>query len=491
MKMGKRTNSTSQMSKDEVEEVHENSSITPTGKFDSASSDQLKRRRILRVSDKWSVKKKGENAALSTNPVMNVNPLQKVSFGTTNSNPNPFASTKPKTVPPPTSNVGKTQDPSPVTKNPFAKITFAPTPASMPITPIKPMTTAPTTNKFNLTPHPAKDPSKSKGVFAPSFPSNQSKGKEDQNGEYFPLAPVPEISQKTVVKLSDADKLNLAFLRRLQQNMRVNPLGDWSTSVKAYIRRAEEIESKFQKDILNDIGNNKKSSSSEEKKPFLSSTFSFGQSNNTIGSTSITTGSSSNAKSGTPAFNFSSTSTTTSSTGADKGSSSTGFSFSFPKQTHDNTLSIPTKEPTTASTTSSTTLGNEDNTNDDAGPKDDEEVEKENNTEETTLFECRAKYSNLDDDNNWVSHAAGVLRLYQHNVTSKCRIVIRNSVGKVQFNVSLSKKQKFVKINGKKNKGHIQFIGVRDSDVGVEKLMITVGSDTLDKLFTHLENSAK
>jgi len=118
-----------------------------------------------------------------------------------------------------------------------------------------------------------------------------------------------------------------------------------------------------------------------------------------------------------------------------------------------------------------------------------EKVEQEENTEEEILLEVRAKHIK-SENGKWKKYGAGVLRLYRHKVTSKCRMVIRNEIGKVQFNVGVSNGMKFEKVIKDTKKGKAAFVkfgAVEDASKGLESFMLQVKPDCVDKLHKTLE----
>lgn len=118
-----------------------------------------------------------------------------------------------------------------------------------------------------------------------------------------------------------------------------------------------------------------------------------------------------------------------------------------------------------------------------------EKVEQEENAEEEILLEVRAKHIK-SENGKWKKYGAGVLRLYRHKVTSKCRMVIRNEIGKVQFNVGVSKGMKFEKVIKDTKKGKAAFVkfgAVEDASKGLESFMLQVKPDCVDKLHKTLE----
>lgn len=94
------------------------------------------------------------------------------------------------------------------------------------------------------------------------------------------------------------------------------------------------------------------------------------------------------------------------------------------------------------------------------------------------------------ENGKWKKYGTGVLRLYRHKTTSKQRMVIRNEIGKVQFNVAVSKGMTFEKkiVSSKKGKAtFVRFVACEDPDKGLESFMIQTKAESLDKLHSTLE----
>jgi hypothetical protein len=140
----------------------------------------------------------------------------------------------------------------------------------------------------------------------------------------------------------------------------------------------------------------------------------------------------------------------------------------------------------TSAQTATSGYGNDDSEDPTSNPDDGkvDKVEQEENTEEVILYEVRAKHMKFEDK-TWKKFGAGILRLYRHKTTSKHRMVIRNEIGKVQFNVGISKGMTFDKIikDGKQGKATFaKFMAVEDASKGPEAFMLQVKPDCLDKL---------
>jgi len=118
-----------------------------------------------------------------------------------------------------------------------------------------------------------------------------------------------------------------------------------------------------------------------------------------------------------------------------------------------------------------------------------DKIEQEENTDEEVLYELRAKHIKFEDG-AWKKYGAGILRLYRHNVSGKHRIVICSAIGKVQFNVMVSKGMKFEKVikNGNKGKAaYVKFFAMESQERGVENFMLQVKPKCVDKLHSTLE----
>ena len=112
------------------------------------------------------------------------------------------------------------------------------------------------------------------------------------------------------------------------------------------------------------------------------------------------------------------------------------------------------------------------------------ELEKEENTEENLLLEVKAKYYRLKTGEGWKDRGVGNVKLYRHKTTSKCRLVMRNSIGKVGLNTSINAaSQNFEKLGGKQSS--CKFI-IQDEE-GMAQVMLKVKPENLDKLHSTLE----
>jgi len=146
---------------------------------------------------------------------------------------------------------------------------------------------------------------------------------------------------------------------------------------------------------------------------------------------------------------------------------------------------------TTQKTAQATPASNDDDPTSNPDDGKIEKIESEENTEEDTLYEVRAKHMKIENG-AWKKYGTGVLRVYKHKQTSKHRVVIRNSIGKVQFNVAISKGMKFDKVikDGKKGKStFVSFGAVEDVAKGMESFMIQVKPESVDALHDALSKT--
>jgi len=154
-------------------------------------------------------------------------------------------------------------------------------------------------------------------------------------------------------------------------------------------------------------------------------------------------------------------------------------------------FSAPTPANTTTQATTPAATSNDDDPTSNPDDGKIEKIESEENTEEDTLYEVRAKHMKIENG-GWKKYGTGVLRVYKHKQTSKHRVVIRNSIGKVQFNVAISKGMKFDKVtkDGKKGKStFVSFGAVEDVAKGMESFMIQVKPESVDALHDALSKT--
>lgn len=120
------------------------------------------------------------------------------------------------------------------------------------------------------------------------------------------------------------------------------------------------------------------------------------------------------------------------------------------------------------------------------------EVGQEENKDEETRYEVVARLVKLNDG-SWQKFGKGTLRLYHNTVTDKKRMVLRNGVGKVMFNVGISKGMPFNKDSIKSENGvksHVKFMAVENDSEGLKHFMLNVKPDYVDKFHEELEKMA-
>jgi tRNA G46 methylase TrmB len=105
-------------------------------------------------------------------------------------------------------------------------------------------------------------------------------------------------------------------------------------------------------------------------------------------------------------------------------------------------------------------------------------------------MECNAKHGKMVDG-QWKMYTAGHLRLYRNKINlTQQKLVIRNNMGKVLFNVGIQKGMKFMKQVSQK-KGSVTFVACEDRERGMEKFAVSVKAQDIEQLFTTLESMAK
>ena len=120
------------------------------------------------------------------------------------------------------------------------------------------------------------------------------------------------------------------------------------------------------------------------------------------------------------------------------------------------------------------------------------DIGKEENEDEKILYEVRARLIKLVEG-NWNKLGVGVLRLYSNKKTQKKRMVLRNEVGKVMFNVAIGKGMQFKKSSQKTKKGevwHVGFMAVEDAKEGPKQVMLNVKKEVVDEFHEKLEEVA-
>lgn len=284
-----------------------------------------------------------------------------------------------------------------------------------------------------------------------------------------------------------------------QMEKTANPLSNWSCWVKQYGEKARIIETNFLKakntnsqanssfSANGSAGTSNDTKIGDGDKLKTANLFSsFGKPNLPLPSKNGGSTSTNDASKQFTGFSFGSlpqsggvSSTSSTSASSPAASSSKPFSgFGFGSNNTVATAPVPT--PASAAG---------DNNEDSFQKEDPAEVIHETNEEEDCTHECRAKYGRmLKGTKEWKLFSAGVLRLYRHKKTDARRMVLRNSIGKVQLNLAIQKGQKFVETE-KSNKGYVQFMAVQDADVGLEIFMLITRKSK--ELLDALESLAK
>lgn len=186
-----------------------------------------------------------------------------------------------------------------------------------------------------------------------------------------------------------------------------------------------------------------------------------------------------------PATTFSFTAGATPAPAAAAVASATAPTFSFGG-------AQPTKAAVTAPGNSGNAIANEDDPtyNPDDGKL---EVGQEENKDEDKLYEVKVRLFRTID-NAWKGGGVGLLRLYRNNKTSTQRMVLRNDIGKVMFNVAVSKGMVFnkkVKETKKGKKCHVTFGAIEDESEGFKNFMFNVAASDLDTFYDQLEMMTK
>lgn len=437
------------------------------------------------------------------------------------------------------------QEGTPPKANPFANISFAPTaptpakasfsfrataPAATAPTPSKasfsfgaaaPAATAPTPSKplFGAPPSAVKPKAPSNGFsFAgskpavPSFSLAESTKESDSaaSKDLFssktdvPKAALPRFASPAASKFGPINKrvkeLNTGFFQWIKAAWEAGYRAeDWSSSFAVYEAKIKAIEAEIEPEDDNapaaESSNNVITPAASP--PATQPAFSFrapapAPTAKSEAPKPLFGGSSAPAPPA-PSTSFSFRGAPSSATTAPSaGSFSFGFGASAPapapeapKQSFSFGSIPPPSNPTTSNN------GTNDDDDPTANPDDGkiEEVEQEKNEEEDVLFEIKAKPMK-SVDGEWKKYGAGVCRLYKHKTTKKHRIVTRNTIGKVQFNVSISADMKpFDKVlkDGKKGKlAFIKFSGMESAAEGVRVMMLQVTPEEIDRFHSIL-----
>jgi len=118
--------------------------------------------------------------------------------------------------------------------------------------------------------------------------------------------------------------------------------------------------------------------------------------------------------------------------------------------------------------------------------EDPSEVKAEENDEEDVLGAYRVQYYKLEN-NKWKGYAAGPLKLYRNKQDpANMRMVMRDTVGKVQLNLKVQKGMTFVRGDVKKGKGSVRFFATQDAERGPQQFLLKCRAENLDGLHISL-----
>ena len=295
-----------------------------------------------------------------------------------------FANVK-LTAPPPAPGQASTglSFPKPAGGNPFASFVSAPAPA--PATTAFPGfgTSAPAPSAFGG------------GSSFLASPSNSTK----------PMAETPVVTKSSADKMEACNRAFLKWVRRQAQNKPATP---WTAGVRDYLAHVAKLESSAPA----------AAPSAPAPAPAAAKPFSFGAPTKPEAPPK-------------PAFNFGAPPPK-----ADAPKPAFGFGAAPPAASAFNFGGAAPKAPAAKE--------------DDAMPKEERvAVAKADDGDETTAFESRCALRRYDkpegEKPQWRDLGKGQLRVTRHKTTGAARVVVRNDVGKVVLNFSLSEKMSLVK----------------------------------------------
>lgn len=447
-----------------------------------ASQDVLGRRKIVKVSRR---KFGGGGSAPAPAP-----PTAQASRPPASSNPFASASlARPKatSASPTSKEVGGGGDP-PAKPNPFANIAFASSATSATTTSSAPKPS------FSFAPSAAPAPKPAMSTF--SFSSNVATGSSSSAASQpkATATTAPKTTSLLSTPRSSVGKSNNK-IRLLNENFMHNivkhyeggmVLQEFTPFLREYQEKGERLQLEDGErtngiEASSAAGNSTVttalSTSKENSQP--ASSWSFGGAAPAPAPAAKPFSMAASAPAAPPAGTFSFTSKPAA--GPANGASSAAPAFSF------GGLSSSSSVASAPSATGSNGNNDDPTSNPDDGKVD--KVEQEENADEEVLHEVRAKHIKFENK-AWKKYGTGVLRLYRHRVTSKHRMVIRNEIGKVQFNVGVSKGMKFEKVIKDTKKGkvaYVKFFAVEDASKGMENFMLQVKPEAVDKLHKTLE----
>ena len=516
--MPKRGNDNAQVSKedydDEAEEVGDDGRPLGSSGFARADAGQLQKRRIIKVGRRF--RQPGATAgAAGAPPAPAMAGATPAPAAAASSGGNPFggialtASTPAPAAPTPAPTAGGGS-------NPFAKVNLLGAASATPAP------AAPAAFNFGAASNvPKVQP-------APKlFPTSQSAGA---------AAPAPAASKTSTANgnIREDIKLNHDYLTHVVEQIKANPSSDLSAACNEYHKMAEAIEKKLGGSSTGSGGDQ---DSGDEEKKVEDSTgsgngaaakpaggFSFGASAAAAPapaapfSFGATSGSSTSAPSpapapAAPAFSFGAANTSAPSPApaAAAGGAFGGFSFAAaPAPAPDsaagkaattafsfgNPVAAPVPAPAPAAAADDEGDGNGGFAKE--APAD---VQREENKDEDVLFEVRAQYSKhieIDPEDapgkkGWKKFAKGPLRLQRHKENGKCRMLMRDSIGKTMLNLPITHGMKF---NGRRgqgkasDRGYITFTSAKNESE-MELYMLTCKSVDYEKFLAKLEEMAK
>ena len=515
--MPKRGNDNAQVSKedydDETEEVGDVGRPLGSSGFARADAGQLQKRRIIKVGRRFRQPGATAGAAGATPSPAMAAAATPAPAAAASSGGNPFggialtASTPAPAAPTPAPTAGGGS-------NPFAKVNLLGAASATPAP------TAPAAFNFGAASNvPKVQP-------APKlFPTSQSAAA---------AAPAPAASKTSTSNgnIREDIKLNHDYLTHVVEQIKANPSSDLSAACNEYHKMAEAIEKKLGG---SSTGRGGDQDSGDEEKKVEDSTgsgngaaaksaggFSFGASAAAAPAPAApfsfgdTSGSSTSAPSPAPAaaafcFGAANTSAPSPAPAAAAGGAFGGFSFAAaPAPAPDSaagkaaTTAFSFGNPVAAPVPAPAPAAAADDEGDGNGGFAKEapaEVQREENKDEDVLFEVRAQYSKhieIDPEDapgkkGWKKFAKGPLRLQRHKENGKCRMLMRDSIGKFMLNLPITHGMKF---NGRRgqgkasDRGYITFTSAKNESE-MELYMLTCKSVDYEIFLAKLEEMAK
>ena len=350
----------------------------------------------------------------------------------------------------------------------------------------------------------------------------------------------PAASKKSNGKIPEYAKLNVDYLTHCKAELEANPSSDLSQACIEYHEKAAEIEQQ----MMGRIGGGDQDSGDEEKKaedngsgasaPVAPAApaggFSFGASTSAPApapapaapapaggfSFGASSSSSTNAPAPAPAFGFGAANSSGASASAPASAPAAGgfggFSFaSTPAPAPDSaaakaattafSFGNPVAAPVPAPAPAPAAAEEDDDGNGGFAKEAPAEVQREENKEEDVVFECRAQYFKqevIDPEEapgtkGWKKYATGALRLQRHKENGKCRMLMRDSIGKAMLNLSVTRGMEF---NGElgtgktAGKANVKFLSAKN-EKEMDLYMIRCKSVHYEKLLAKLQEMAK